>query len=165
MKLKLTVLLSVVTLLGRSQSVAPTVVATCGDFYSSSTESVAWTIGEVVSETYSNSVNYLTQGFHQPNERIPAAPEEPTDFFNGFSPNGDDVNDWWNIPVLSYYTTNTVMIINRWGEQVWVTNDYNNLGTVFNGQNLSGKDLPDGTYYYIIRYSDKEKRGWVFIKR
>jgi gliding motility-associated-like protein len=87
------------------------------------------------------------------------------EFFNGFSPNGDGQNDYWNIPILNYYPTNTVLIINRWGSELWKGINYNNKNIVWTGKNMNGEDLPDGTYYYIINYDNTEKRGWVFIKR
>jgi gliding motility-associated-like protein len=87
------------------------------------------------------------------------------DFYNGFSPNGDGYNDFWNIPVLNFYTSNTVTIINRWGSEVWRASSYDNETTIWTGKNMNGEDLPDGTYYYIITYNNTEKRGWVFIKR
>ncbi len=87
------------------------------------------------------------------------------EFFNGFSPNGDGHNDYWNIPVLSYYPDNTVLIINRWGEEVWKGSNYDNGTNSFTGLNMKGDALADGTYYYIINYNNTELRGWVFIKR
>jgi gliding motility-associated-like protein len=87
------------------------------------------------------------------------------EFFNGFSPNGDGQNDNWNIPVLNYYPVNTVLIVNRWGSEIWKGTNYNNKDVVWTGKNMNGEDMPDGTYYYIINYDNTEKRGWVFIKR
>jgi gliding motility-associated-like protein len=87
------------------------------------------------------------------------------DFFNGFSPNGDGINDTWNIPLLFAYPTNQVLIINRWGAEVWKGINYDSKTIAWNGQNMSGQDLPDGTYYYIISYNNQEKRGWVVLKR
>jgi gliding motility-associated-like protein len=148
-----------------SQSLARTVIGSQGDYYSSPTVSVAWTVGEVMSETYAPSNYFLTQGFHQPDYRPGDLPDVDFNFFNGFSPNGDGINDSWTIPFLVKYPENTVVIINRWGNEVWKGNNYNNKDVVFKGDNMNGNELPDGTYYYIIQYNNKEKRGWVFIKR
>jgi gliding motility-associated-like protein len=87
------------------------------------------------------------------------------EFYDGFSPNNDGINDDWNIPVLSYFPINSVIIINRWGSEVWKGVNYNNTSNIWSGKNMNGSDLPDGTYYFIINYSNVEKRGWVFIKR
>lgn len=87
------------------------------------------------------------------------------EFYDGFSPNDDGLNDTWVIPILDYYPVNNVVIINRWGSEVWMTDNYNNKSNLWNGKNMNGNDMPDGTYYYIINYGGLEKRGWVFIKR
>ncbi|MBL7855389.1 MAG: VCBS repeat-containing protein [Cyclobacteriaceae bacterium] len=45
----------------------PTVIASSGDYFTSAQGSLAWTLGEVMTETYSaGSRVALTQGFHQP---------------------------------------------------------------------------------------------------
>ncbi|MDQ3110471.1 MAG: gliding motility-associated C-terminal domain-containing protein [Bacteroidota bacterium] len=90
---------------------------------------------------------------------------EGGDVFNAFSPNGDGVNDWWNVPLVDCFDENEVIVINRWGSEVWRGQNYNNTSVRWNGQNLNGTDCTDGTYYYIIKYNDTEKRGWLFIKR
>lgn len=53
------------------QSISRDVIASAGDFYSSTAGSLSWTLGETVIETVENgSVNViLTQGFQQPDER------------------------------------------------------------------------------------------------
>ncbi len=66
--------------------------------------------------------------------------------YNGFSPNGDDVNDVFRIDGIENLTDHNLCIYNRWGNQVLQTNDYKNdwRGT------FEGKDLPDGTYFYVL---------------
>ena len=49
-----------------AQSVSPQVIGTAGDFFVSSSGSLAWTIGETIVETYKQGEGYFTQGFHQP---------------------------------------------------------------------------------------------------
>lgn len=88
-----------------------------------------------------------------------------TSVYTGFSPNGDGHNDVWNIPMLESNSENTVTIINRWGNEVWKADGYNNQNIVWNGENMNGDELPDGTYYYIISANGEEQRGWVFVKR
>ncbi len=88
-----------------------------------------------------------------------------TEFFNGFSPNGDGVNDKWDIPLLTNYPDNQVLILNRWGDEVWLGINYDSKNVVWSGQNMKGENLPDGTYYYTISYNQQDKQGWVFIKR
>lgn len=66
---------------------------------------------------------------------------------NGFSPNGDGKNDRWYIDYLEQFPDNTVEVFNRWGERLFNSKGYQ---TPFDGT-YKGKDLPVGTYYYIIR--------------
>ena len=65
---------------------------------------------------------------------------------NGFSPNGDTKNERWIIDYIDQFPENTVEIYNRWGEQLYFFNNYNGQ---FDGK-YKGKDLPVGTYYYVI---------------
>ncbi len=97
--------------------------------------------------------------------RVTVNPFFDLEFFNGFSPNGDGYNDFWRIPILSLFPSNSVLIINRWGSEVWRGTDYDNLNNVFTGKNMKGDELPDGSYFYHINYSGIDKQGWVFIKR
>ncbi|WP_052598771.1 gliding motility-associated C-terminal domain-containing protein [Aureispira sp. CCB-QB1] len=69
----------------------------------------------------------------------------------GFTPNGDGVNDFWEIPCLNLFT-NRVQVFNRWGLPVFETVNYD--GT-WNGRNL-GQDVPDGTYYYVISVDEPQ---------
>ncbi|MGV8878529.1 MAG: PKD domain-containing protein [Sphingobacteriaceae bacterium] len=65
---------------------------------------------------------------------------------NSFSPNGDAINDYWNIRYLDSYPNCTVEIYNRNGEKLYSSVGY---GNPWDGR-YNGKDLPVGTYYYII---------------
>ncbi len=65
---------------------------------------------------------------------------------NGFSPNADNKNDKWIIDNIGQFTDNVVEVYNRWGELLFYSKGYN---VPFDGK-YQGKDLPVGTYYYII---------------
>jgi gliding motility-associated-like protein len=65
---------------------------------------------------------------------------------NTFSPNGDGVNDVWNLKLLNTYRDSQVEIFNRYGLKVFSTTGY---PRPFDGLH-NGKELPVGTYYYII---------------
>src|ERR1035437_11096031 len=75
-----------------AQSFATDVIGSAGTFATSTGGSMAWTIGEVMIETYSSSNKFFTQGFHQPDIKTI---ESPLDFFipEGLSPSGDFIND------------------------------------------------------------------------
>jgi gliding motility-associated-like protein len=66
---------------------------------------------------------------------------------NGFSPNGDGKNDVWQIDFIDQFPDCEVEVYNRWGEQLFYSKGY---GVPFNGQ-YKGKNLPVGTYYYVIK--------------
>lgn len=50
----------------KAQSLEPTVIASDGGFAVLPSGTIAWTIGETVTETFTGTGNILTQGFHQP---------------------------------------------------------------------------------------------------
>jgi gliding motility-associated-like protein len=65
---------------------------------------------------------------------------------NAFSPNGDGVNDKWNIPGLADYQDATVEVYNRWGQIVFRSKGYS---VPWDGT-INGTPLPMGAYYYVI---------------
>lgn len=65
---------------------------------------------------------------------------------NAFSPNGDNINDTWEIKYLNTYPSAMVQIFNRYGQLVFSSHGYANP---FDG-NYQGNPLPVGTYYYMI---------------
>ncbi|MCH2198517.1 MAG: gliding motility-associated C-terminal domain-containing protein [Flavobacteriales bacterium] len=86
---------------------------------------------------------------------------------NTITPNGDGVNDDWNIFWLAYeeYATNTVTIVNRWGVEVWNGSNYDNTNVVFNGTNFDGEELPEGVYYYNLDYGSGNINGHINLLR
>ncbi|MEO1261248.1 MAG: gliding motility-associated C-terminal domain-containing protein [Bacteroidota bacterium] len=73
--------------------------------------------------------------------------------FNAVSPNNDDVNDYFYIAKIENFPNNRLWIYNRWGNQVF---DSGSEGYKNNWPGTWGDDidLPDGTYYYILEWSD-----------
>jgi gliding motility-associated-like protein len=65
---------------------------------------------------------------------------------NTFSPNGDGVNDLWNLKLLNTYRDSRVEIFSRYGQIVFSSTGY---PRPFDGF-YNGKELPVGTYYYVI---------------
>jgi gliding motility-associated-like protein len=82
---------------------------------------------------------------------------------NAFSPNGDRINDTWEIGNLIDYAFATVEIFNRSGQLVFKSKGYS---TPWDGT-FNGKSLPVGTYYYIIDFKNAfpTKSGYVVILR
>ena len=83
--------------------------------------------------------------------------------YNGFTPNGDGINDNWVIENIDNFPINSVSIFNRWGNKVWYTNNYNNSTNFWDGKNSNGSLLTSGTYFYVIDIDNGKaiKKGWV----
>ncbi|MFN8317613.1 MAG: Ig-like domain-containing protein, partial [Chitinophagales bacterium] len=92
---------------------------------------------------------------------------QPCFFPNAFSPNGDGLDETFQFPCNYDYPNAVLKVYNRWGDEVWrnVDGGYKNN---WDGKNLSGADLPDGTYYYVYQYNDGTNRAeakFVVIQR
>lgn len=83
--------------------------------------------------------------------------------YNGFTPDGDGLNDNWVIENIDIFANNTVTIFNRWGNKVWSTKNYNNTTNAWDGKGTNGTVLTSGTYFYIIELENGKgiKKGWV----
>jgi gliding motility-associated-like protein len=82
------------------------------------------------------------------------------DIPKGVSPNGDGLNDTWD---LSGYNVKRVEIFNRYGTKVYSKSNYVDE---WHGQSDNSNELPDGTYYYVVEFNDSPvKTGWVYINR
>jgi gliding motility-associated-like protein len=76
---------------------------------------------------------------------------------NVFSPNGDGINDYFAIENIQFFR-NELVIFNRWGMVVHEATNYRN--------EWRGTDVPDGTYYYVLRLADgREFTGHVTLLR
>lgn len=86
----------------------------------------------------------------------------------GFSPNSDGINDWFNIQGLyDIFEQHELLIYNRYGTLIFKGN--NSLywdGTANKGLNNKGELLPVGTYFYVLKLNDKNYKtltGWVYL--
>jgi len=80
---------------------------------------------------------------------------------SGFSPNGDGINDFWQIVGIDKYPNNTVYIYNRLGVKVFSSVNYKNDWNGF----YNGNKVPDGTYFYeVILGTNMIKKGYVYVK-
>ncbi len=80
---------------------------------------------------------------------------------NVFSPNADGINDLFR-PDYSGSQPYVLQIFDRWGVKLY---DSNNKTQGWNGQNESGVEVPEGTYYYRVEVGDKEYAGDVTLVR
>ena len=72
------------------------------------------------------------------------------DIPSGFTPNGDGINDRWNLGGLDQYPSAEITLFNRWGD---VLLTFGSTDGVWDGT-LNGIPVPVGTYYYHIRVNE-----------
>ncbi|WP_158798239.1 gliding motility-associated C-terminal domain-containing protein [Pedobacter sp. L105] len=75
---------------------------------------------------------------------------------NLFTPNGDGTNDLFEIRGLNQYQQNELVIVNRWGNEVYKMKNYQN--------NWDGNGLNEGTYYYLLRVKKDASTDWKTLK-
>lgn len=81
---------------------------------------------------------------------------------NTFTPNGDGINDTWNIIALETYPESHTQVFNRLGRLVYQSQGYSKQWDGTTNGNL----LPEGTYYYKIDLKPGTVlSGWVVIVR
>lgn len=92
----------------------------------------------------------------------------------GFSPNSDGLNDLFEIKGLDTDNQEVELsIVNSAGSEVFFsTNKNNQTWSFWDGKTSKGDDLPEGTYYYILKMESKftdispyKKSGFVVLKR
>ncbi|WP_048922255.1 T9SS C-terminal target domain-containing protein [Rufibacter radiotolerans] len=81
---------------------------------------------------------------------------------NVFSPNNDGKNDLWVVRNLLEFPENELVILNRWGSEVYRMKKYRN--------NWDGGGLAEGTYFYVlkVRLCDNQEvvhKGYVTLMR
>jgi gliding motility-associated-like protein len=80
---------------------------------------------------------------------------------NTFSPNDDGINDKWEIKNIDLYPDNELIVVNRWGNEVYSVKGYQN--------NWDGNNLSEGTYFYFLKVKmcdeDNTYKGYITIVR
>ncbi|WP_281169879.1 Ig-like domain-containing protein [Olivibacter sitiensis] len=88
---------------------------------------------------------------------------EVTGFFipNVFTPNGDGINDRFQIVGREQFDRIELNVFNRWGGEVYSNENYRD--------EWDGNNLNEGTYYYLIKTHREGRtevhKGWVLLKR
>lgn len=75
---------------------------------------------------------------------------------NLFSPNGDGVNDTFEIRGLELYAESEISIVNRLGNEVFKATNYKN--------NWTGEGLNEGTYFYVLKTKETTGAPWQVSK-
>ncbi len=81
-----------------------------------------------------------------------------------FTPNGDGDNDAFVVPGIIDYPGSTLSVYNRWGDEVYHSEDYRNDW----GGTYRAEDLPVGTYFYLLRINNPQgqtEQGYLYIQR
>ncbi len=86
---------------------------------------------------------------------------EGSDTPNIITPNGDGKNDVLIIKGIELYPGSKLSIYNRWGNEVYHSDNY--------GNNWAGEGLADGTYYYLLNRKEvngviRVFKGWIYLK-
>ncbi len=68
--------------------------------------------------------------------------------YNAFSPNGDGINEYFEIEHSERFPEMLVEVYNRWGSLLYASVGYDS-GNNWDGT-YKGKEAPVGTYYYVI---------------
>jgi gliding motility-associated-like protein len=79
---------------------------------------------------------------------------------NVITPNGDGLNDMFEVRGLDLFDQSTIEIFDRWGNVVFSSDNYDN--------SWNGDEQPEGTYYYIIEVDDPQHtihKGVITILR
>jgi gliding motility-associated-like protein len=96
------------------------------------------TIGQSVGENLSFTTSGTKPTGGTTDFKIPTA----------FTPNNDGINDKWDLAVLDDYPNCIVKVFNRYGQVVY---SCNGIYKAWDGRSGS-KDMPQGTYYYTIKF-------------
>ncbi|MFT5245565.1 MAG: gliding motility-associated-like protein [Flavobacteriales bacterium] len=120
------------------------------------TSTLVWTVNNGICGTTSDTLTYILEDC--------LTIEVP----DAFSPNGDGINDVFEIPNLFKYPENSIKIFNRWGMEVYSAAPYqeNWDGRSSHGS-IIGEELPVSTYYYILDLGDgvEPLAGFIYLKR
>jgi gliding motility-associated-like protein len=95
-------------------------------------------------ETYNGFFKYTTSdGCSDSISFIVDVREIELDVPNVFTPNGDGINDYFEIKNLDSYISNELVIYNRWGRKVYEASNYSNQ--------WDGDNLNNGAYFYVLQ--------------
>ncbi|TDX02023.1 Ig-like domain-containing protein [Dinghuibacter silviterrae] len=148
--------------------------------YSAVSNSIQWTLSDLpagTTETFTFDISLKSFGTISNTGFVTSATLDPdttnnhstaTFVFAGnlfipnvITPNGDGKNDLFVVLGLENYPGSSLRIYNRWGSQVYQSEDYRNT--------WDGSGLNAGTYYYVLTANipagKQTYKGWVEIIR
>ncbi|MBK8362286.1 MAG: gliding motility-associated C-terminal domain-containing protein [Bacteroidetes bacterium] len=81
---------------------------------------------------------------------------------NVFTPNGDNVNDFYEMKSLCYFEQFRIIIFNRWGKKMY---ESNNPGFKWDGRTEGGTEASEGVYYWIMDTRSGQLHGFLELIR
>jgi gliding motility-associated-like protein len=79
------------------------------------------------------------------------------------TPNGDGKNDFFRVRGILRYSESELVVLNRWGDEVFRASPYENN---WDGRTSSGNQLPDDTYYVILKITEEDiRKSYLMIVR
>ncbi len=145
----------------------PAAVSSCSNYASESTHKPGDMFKEgitIVTYTFTNSSGSTIDCSFEVEVRY-----EPVSFEVSklVSPNGDGNNDNWIIDGIEDFKENEVVVVDRWGSEIYKAKEYNNTTVVWNGTRNNGEFVPTGTYFYYITIKleteVRSKKGFIEI--
>ena len=146
-------------------------------------EDIEGTIVEDDSDDPTDLTNNDNNGDGDPDDptvvTLPFVLDTTFEIFNGITPNGDGLNDYFQIVGIENWPNNNVKIFNRWGVLVFETDGYGGSDgkqNVFRGISegrttvQKNEELPTGTYFYILTFpadnpGKADYTGYLYINR
>lgn len=81
----------------------------------------------------------------------------------GFSPNGDGMNDRFEITGIENHPANRFTVFDRWGREVYAVQGYDNS---WDGHSTNGTPLLEDTYFYVLNLNgERTYNGYIILKR
>jgi gliding motility-associated-like protein len=120
------------------------------------------TISTVTVTVKTNGIDSDNDGIDDSCDDIadPIEPEIP----EAFTPNGNNINEYFVIGNLETFEQRELNVYNRYGNSVYSSVNYQNDWDGTRSDN--GQALPDATYYYVLKLSENDiRKGFVYINR
>jgi gliding motility-associated-like protein/uncharacterized repeat protein (TIGR01451 family) len=145
---------------------------TVGSMNVASVETLTITAIVMVSGNYINEASIIaSENDSVISNNVSSVEPIPSDFFipEGFSPNGDGINDLFVIRGILNFPSNEFKIFNRWGALIFEANPYTNSwdGKSESNMNVGGDTLPVSTYFYVLDLKDGSEvyHGTIYLNR
>ena len=143
--------LIIVAFQGQAQEIQPSLLSTSGDFFSSGSYSVSWSLGEIAIETFTQSENILTQGFQQ-SRLITTGIQKNTLQENQIqiypNPASDKLYVRFNFDIMDLYQIEVFDLIGS-------KKISEKIRTSFEIVEIKLNDLEPGTYMLVIKPDEK----------